>query len=58
MPEELGRYMIRQSGYYEYDKNLEDFYNYSDYGVKCILQAADVFVDCGHLRFLPRWQGK
>ena len=37
-PEELGRYMIQRSGHYEYDENLEDFYNYGDYGVKRILQ--------------------
>ena len=26
-PEELGKYMIQQSGHYEYDDNLDDFYN-------------------------------
>ena len=36
-PEELGRYMIQRSGHYEYDENLEDFYNYGDYGVKRML---------------------
>ena len=42
-PEELGKYMIQQSGHYEYDENLEDFYNYGDYGVKRMLQEDGVF---------------
>ena len=44
-PEELGKYMIQQSGHYEYDENLEDFYNYDDYGVKRMLQDDGVFVN-------------
>ena len=50
-PEELGKYMIQQSGHYEYDENLEDFYNYSDYGVKRILQDDGVFVDRGYVSY-------
>ncbi len=50
-PEELGRYMIQRSGHYEYDENLEDFYNYGDYGVKRILQDDGVFVDRGYISY-------
>ena len=50
-PEELGRYMIQRSGYYEYDENLEDFYNYGDYGVKRMLQEDGVFVDRGYVSY-------
>ena len=50
-PEELGKYMIQQSGHYEYDENLEDFYNYGDYGVKRILQDDGVFVDRGYISY-------
>ncbi|CAH0535852.1 hypothetical protein [Oscillospiraceae bacterium] len=50
-PEELGKYMIQQSGHYEYDENLEDFYNYGDYGVKRILQDNGVFVDRGYVSY-------
>ena len=50
-PEELGKYMIQQSGYYEYDENLEDFYNYGDYGVKRMLQEDGVFVDRGYVSY-------
>ena len=50
-PEELGKYMIQQSGHYEYDENLEDFYNYGDYGVSRVLQEDGVFVDCGYVSY-------
>ena len=43
--------MIQQSGHYEYDENLEDFYNYSDYGVKRMLQDDGVFVDRGYVSY-------
>ena len=51
MPEELGKYMIQRSGHYEYDENLEDFYNYGDYGVKRMLQEDGVFVDRGYVSY-------
>ena len=50
-PEELGKYMIQQSGHYEYDENLEDFYNYGDYGVNRMLQEDGVFVDRGYVSY-------
>ena len=50
-PEELGRYMIQRSGHYEYDENLEDFYNYDDYGVKRMLQDDGVFVNRGYVSY-------
>ena len=50
-PEEYGRYMIQQSGHYEYDENLEDFYNYGDYGVNRMLQDDGVFVNRGYVSY-------
>ena len=50
-PEELGKYMIQQSGHYEYDENLEDFYNYGDYGISRMLQENGVFVDRGYVSY-------
>lgn len=50
-PEEYGRYMIRQSGRYGYDENLEEFYNYGDYGVKRMLQEDGVFTDRGYVSY-------
>lgn len=31
-PEEYGRYMIRDSGHFNYDSNLDEFYDYGKYG--------------------------
>lgn len=31
-PAEYGRYMIQDSGHYEYDPNVEEFYVYERYG--------------------------
>ena len=50
-PEELGKYMIQRSGHYEYDENLEDFYNYGDYGVNRMLQEDGVFVNRGYVSY-------
>ena len=50
-PGYVTRYMIQQSGNYEYDENLEDFYNYGDYGVKRMLQEDGVFVDRGYVSY-------
>ena len=50
-PEELGKYMIQQSGHFEYDENLDEFYNYGDYGVKRMLQEDGVFTDRGYVAY-------
>ena len=50
-PEEYGRYMIQQSGRYEYDENLAEFYNYEEYGIKRILQEDGVFTDYGYVSY-------
>ena len=50
-PEELGKYMIQKSGHFEYDENLDEFYNYGDYGVQRMLQEDGVFVDRGYVSY-------
>ena len=50
-PEELGKYMIQQSGHYEYDENLDEFYNYGDYGVQRMLQEDGVFTNHGYVAY-------
>ncbi len=50
-PEELGKYMIRRSGRYEYDEKLKDFYNYGDYGVEKMLRESGEFVDRGYVSY-------
>lgn len=50
-PEEYGRYMIQKSGHFEYDENLDEFYDYGDYGVSRVLQEDGVFVDRGYVSY-------
>lgn len=48
-PEEYGRYMIRESGHFDYDGNLEGFYNYKEYGEQKIQQEGGQFNECGYV---------
>ena len=50
-PEEYGKYMIQKSGHFEYDENLDAFYNYGDYGVQRMLQEDGVFTDRGYVAY-------
>ena len=50
-PEEYGRYMIQQSGHFEYDENLEDFYDYAKYGEQHIRQNGGQFNERGYIAF-------
>lgn len=50
-PEELGRYMIRESGHFDYDPELDEFYNYDDYGVTKMLSEDGVFTDHGYVAY-------
>ena len=48
-PEEYGRYLIRDSGYFAYDPNLEDFYDYEKYGLQQMAQEQGCFTEQGYL---------
>ena len=50
-PEEYGQYMIQKSGHFAYDENLDEFYNYGDYGVQRMLQEDGVFTDRGYVAY-------
>lgn len=50
-PAEYGRYMIRESGHFEYDPNLEDFYDYEGYARQRISQEQGQFVDTGYISY-------
>ncbi len=50
-PEEYGRYMIQQSGHFEYDENLEGFYDYRSYGEQHIRQEGGQFNECGYVAY-------
>ena len=50
--EELGKYMIRESGRFDYDSNLDEFYNYDKYGLQRMEQQAGQFTDRGYIAYL------
>ena len=50
-PEGYGRYMIQQSGHFEYDENLECFYDYQRYGEQHIRQEGGQFNECGYVAY-------
>mgnify|MGYP004697893125 CR=1 FL=1 len=50
-PEEYGKYMIQQSGYFEYDENLDDFYDYAKYGIERINEENGIFTDQGYIAY-------
>lgn len=50
-PEEYGRYMIQQSGHFDYDENLEDFYDYAAYGEARVREEQGTFNDRGYIAY-------
>lgn len=42
-PEEYGKYMIQKSGHFEYDPDLEEFYDYEKYGTQRIERENGAF---------------
>ena len=49
--EEYGKYMIRDSGHFEYDENLKDYYNYAAYGEERINQEEGEFNIFGYVSY-------
>ena len=50
-PEEYGKYMIRQSGHFEYDENLDEFYDYEKYGLQRMSKEDGMFTDRGYIAY-------
>lgn len=50
-PAEYGRHMITQSGHFEYDDNLNEFYDYEKYGKWRMDQEQGQFVDGGYVSY-------
>ena len=50
-PEEYGKYMIRQSGHFEYDENLDAFYDYEKYGTERMNAEDGMFTDRGYIDY-------
>ena len=44
-PEEYGKYMIQQSGHFDYDENLDAFYDYEKYGTERMNAEDGMFTD-------------
>ena len=50
-PEEYGKYMIQQSGRFEYDENLDAFYDYEKYGAQRMNEEDGMFTDRGYIAY-------
>ena len=49
--QEYGKYMIRQSGHFEYDENLDAFYDYEKYGTERMNEEDGMFTDQGYIAY-------
>jgi hypothetical protein len=49
--EEYGKYMIQQSGRFEYDENLDAFYDYEKYGTERMNEEDGMFTDRGYIAY-------
>ncbi len=50
-PEEYGKYMIQQSGRFEYDENLDEFYDYEGYALQHMNEEDGMFTDRGYITY-------
>ena len=50
-PEEYGKYMIQQSGRFDYDENLDAFYDYEKYGTERMNAEDGMFTDRGYIAY-------
>ena len=50
-PEDYGRYMIQESGHFEYDENLEQYYDYAGYGEQRVAGELGKFSDYGYITY-------
>ena len=50
-PAEYGKYMIQQSGRFEYDENLDEFYDYEKYGLQRMDEEDGMFTDRGYIAY-------
>jgi len=50
-PKEYGKYMIQKSGRFEYDENLDAFYDYEKYGTERMNAEDGMFTDQGYIAY-------
>ena len=48
-PVEYGKYMIQQTGHFDYDENLEAFYDYEGYALQRMNEEDGMFTDRGYM---------
>ena len=48
---EYGKYMIQQSGHFDYDENLDAFYDYEKYGTERMNGEDGMFTDRGYIAY-------
>lgn len=49
--EELGRYMICKSGHFDYDAELDDYYDFAKYGEKMLAREQGMFTEQGYVAY-------
>ena len=54
---EYGKYMIQQSGRFEYDENLDEFYDYEKYGLQRMGEEDGMFTDRGYISLVEIMDG-
>ena len=50
-PEEYGKYLIQESGHFDFDENLEEYYNYGKYGRDQMGSESGEFNDRGYIAY-------
>ena len=50
-PAQYGKYMIQESGHFEYYHNLDGFYDYEKYGLQRMEQESGMFTDRGYISY-------
>ena len=50
-PVEYGKFMVQESGHFEYDPNLDEFYDYEGYGLQRMEQGSGMFTDRGYISY-------
>ena len=54
-PAEYGKYMIQQSGHFDYDANLDEFYDYEGYALQRMNNENGMFTDRGYIAYNEYW---
>ena len=50
-PVEYGKYMIQRSGHFDYDENLDEFYDYEGYALQRMNEEGGMFTDRGYIAY-------